>query len=333
MVVAWSHDGVPDVLRCSSGTPHACAGTGWTRMRFDARTGTLLDVGPGGGHRSCPCYVPADEDDADAADASGDGEGDCQGGGVPPSVVSLAGGTLFALGGESDNDGCSGAHVIDSTGWVQPLVRHAARAPSGVRGTCYEGLPRDAGWPVASLHAVDCAATAAPDQDCDACAQQTGDEAGALFERHGQLARVGTNEGVSWKLTFVQTSPLDPGHCPAAGDPCGDPAGFPGIDAYPEHWIATDGSAALVANDHVRGVLARGATTPKPVDFNPAVVIGVRYHADLRSLLARMGAGWPDDDAICATQAAPGCRASRAGGGVTARGRVTPEHPPPLRPR
>lgn len=295
VVSRWAHEPPPDAFACGCERDDACTPSGWTETRFGPTGAPSAFDASGDITRHCPCYAIEEDED-------GDDDDECGGVEVPvPPPVALSGGVVYALGARMDNEGCSGARLVDSIGQAHALVAGARRVDEPVvRGACFSRVLDAPGWPEDVLAGAACARESDDDHDddpCGACERMAGDEATASYVARGQLVRVGTNASVSWELTFVTRAPLTPATCPGPNDPCGTAATFPGVDAYGDFWVATGGEAALVARDGDAWIWPRGGEAVA-IALPVQDILGLRFHADLRPLLAPMRAGTPDDEAL-----------------------------------
>jgi hypothetical protein len=319
-VTRWDEGVLPEALHCACDHDMDCQWDGFMRVRFD-RTGAV-ESQTAADDASCACLRTLDEveearleeearDIEESPDEYGDQTEPCPGPQTQPSWVSLAGGVLYGLGGLEDNEGCTGAHIASTFSRARPLVAGAAPFENAVHGTCFSRVLDAPGDPEQVLAEARCAAASDDDEEedeedeedddeyeddpCRECRAQAGDEGVALYVRHGQRIAVGTNLSIFWELSWVDAQPLTAANCPGPNDPCGDPSGFPGIESYPDWWIATDGSVALVVRDGQTWIWPRGAE-PMAVDAGLDVdnVLGVRFHADVSPLVRTADAEVPE---------------------------------------
>lgn len=115
--------------------------------------------------------------------------------------------------------------------------------------------------------------------DCDNCNEP--DEMTAFAIRHGQLGfAAGEIQAVGGGCGCMAWEPITPQTCPSPLDPCGDPGPFGDLDDYHEHWIATDGQAALVMDDEHTLVLLPKVAQAVRAEAKIDDILGVEFHPD-----------------------------------------------------
>lgn len=224
-------------------------------------------------------------------DAAGD---ECPERSAEVARVGLVGGVLQELS-VSDNDACSGVHVVDSHVDAIPLVA-GARLPETIASTpaelCVDGGMGEIPWQVPD----DLSADVSSDEE-RFCTPMDG----VVWSVHrGKLVQstVGTDAVVSCAC-HVPT-PAIPATCPATEDPCGPTTAFVELArGADEFWIGNDGALALRWSDPPQ-LLARGGRDFVQLAWPRADaredIIGVRYHADARPLASAARRALAEDD-------------------------------------
>lgn len=289
--VEWADRG--GMLPCADGCTRRCdeALHGYARVEIDPTSFELH----GADCDACePAAIPESEEEDE--DYGEEDEGECHG--ASGEVTSIVGGRAFVP--LNDHDECDGwnIYMLDLTTF--PVASDAWDAPTwpSARTTCTADEAPE--WPIVELPSfredpcVREAGARFPRDDCGFCSDEPTHVVASLWNDAlhftGGSTRGGANGGGPlWRADV----PLGPGTCPSASDPCGDPAPYASIMGGPDarHWIATDGSAALVVERSAGGphlrLHRRGESTPArdvTIPFGPTDVIGVRFHADARPL-------------------------------------------------
>ncbi len=267
--------------------------------------GGVVVVGAGEGP-VCDCMAPpevfAEEPEPDMDDGV---DTDCESSGSVP--VALVGGVLF-FHGESHSE-CGGMNIYDIFSREESMVAAPAllSAPALRFGGCGEGGVGNASppWPLSDAY---CASKeGARDPDCLRC-KDLAEESIVYTLHRGQLYRVEDamdTSGAGMRRWFSRE--VTAKRCPSAADPCGAATGFPGLEAADDFWVASDGRHAL---QQTRGelVILGGATPAARGDLGPDAVLGVRWHADARPLIAAMVAREPRPRELAACTGDEGCR-------------------------
>lgn len=266
-----------------------------TRPRLD-----LGDVG------SCRCFFEWEGDDAvgDAIATDGDARslGLCPGPSMAP--VSVFGGVLYVSGGTNTLE-CTGFNIYDLVVDRLPLLGEAPSYAWSGDPLCHPEtyFPTDLEALREPCPPVPPAATEDDDDwdsegRCDICPQ--GADGEVLVSRSGRIYEVGlATVNTGGDVLFLRSVELTPERCPSPADPCGSAEGFPGLDGADAWWVATDGSAALELRAGQVSVRLRGEPEARGAAPMSETIIGVRFHADVRALLARL-AGAPQGNELIA---------------------------------
>ena len=249
------------------------------------------DTGP-----ICDCLdpgelIPDNDDDNDDNNDDNDNDDNCEDADDYP--VSLVGGTLY-LHGESHTT-CGGMNIYDIFSGSEPLV--AAPVDLTRPALRLEGCEEDdstasasAPWPLPRTFCG--TAEMATDPDCERCREFTA-EASVYTLHRGRLYRMDNemdSSGSGVRRWFSRA--LTPKTCPTPADPCGPVARFPGLASADDFWVASDGRHALRLDGGQLSLLGGAAPLPRG-SLASATVLGVRWHADARPLIAAMRARAP----------------------------------------
>jgi hypothetical protein len=283
----------------------------------DPASGLLRPAGPG-----CRCFrteplcetgdevATGDADDEESDPDLDNPECACEDvigtGSTYISLSSVAAGRLYSFG-SWNNRLCNGMNVWDSRASTYeleagspPMRPPAGAALLGCDGQRMPGASSGPLWPLPPLpcRAQGASGAATVADSCLDCEIEIG-EAGVLMLRRGSYYWAWEHQHAGGGGLLVWSWPARPERCLSPGDPCGDPALFPGLgeaiaqdlDADVDFWVATDGSHALLLEAESITILRRGETEPVAEGIPGLAVdevIGVRFHADARPLLDAM---------------------------------------------
>ncbi|MDQ3038163.1 MAG: hypothetical protein M3Y87_37570, partial [Myxococcota bacterium] len=232
--------------------------------------------------------------------------------------VSLVGGALELIGVAHDE--CGGQNVYDAASDRVLLVAEEPSLPELDIGhwTCAPDvfLGESPLWPMDPSR-YRCSAIVdrwvARDGDAQRCedACERTIDARVYLLRRGALWRIDEAIEVNGEgMRRANSAALSATTCPSAADPCGDPSLFPALEVLApsaDFWVATDGSAALIADgEMVRVLVTRALPRSEALAIPAADILGVRYHADATALAAVLARVAPPAEPI-APAGEPAC--------------------------
>lgn len=254
----------------------------------------------------CDCLAPPEVAEAPPEpDMDDDVDTDCESSGSVP--VALVGGVLF-FHGESHSE-CGGMNIYEIFSREEAMVAAPGvlSAPALRFGGCEDAGTGSASppWPLWGEH---CAGDeASRDPDCLRC-KDLAEESIVYTLHRGRLFRVEDEmepSGAGTRRWFSRV--VTAKRCPSAADPCGAVTGFPDVEAADDFWVASDGRYALQRKRGQLEILG-GAAPVQRGELGLDAVLGVRWHADARPLIATMVAREPRPRPVVACTGDDGCR-------------------------
>lgn len=272
----------PAIPDCECEHPNPCDDT----VRHANGTGPIC---------SCRASRPSAYDDEEANDEDGDEDCDAS---DPAVLTSLVGGMLYT---QSDtHDTCGGRNIYGEDWGVLEMVASAA-VPSE-KGLKPRGCDSNTSPGSGLFDPIPESPNCEPRQtegDCEVCGPGFSADLEVFLIEKGELIHVEEDaDTVGGAVRRWSTRTVTPKSCPSPNDTCGSTKAFPQVREADGFWVANDGTHALTQQaDGALAIVSASGSTPRG-KFGEGP-LGVRYHADARTLITTMIAQAPSGAGTC----------------------------------